>query len=875
MSYVSCGYIYPDLHTFQGAVVRKLLLLSLLVLSLAVACDNTEKNRDALMSTANGLQQSGKYAEAREQAQKALELDPKHGKAYMLIARCYMDEKNTREAITNYLRALELLPGNIEILEKLSRLNLIAGELAWAEKYADQAAALAPGSLEVQIVKAGVYIRKKDYARAEPLLKQVLASSPTNEEAVIGLATIAINNDKPDEAKAVLEKAVKEQSPPSLAVLSMLSNLAADSNDMASAEVYLKQIMELSDADEQVVLQLAAIYQASDRTKEVPDLLGKYLAKHPEAINVRTSLAELSLAAGNTEEALKIVDAAPDNSAKVRLLRAGVLTQSGKVEESLPVLQEITKDASADKQTVSAAYMGLASIFVQQNKTAEAEQELTALIERDPENIQALFMRSGLYFNRRDFANSLSDMEKVVKLAPNDPSAHLGLADVLNASGDSEKAEAIISDVIARFPGYAQAYITMANLQMMQGTPEAALMTLDIGKNVAKGSVDLIMARTDILVSLKRYDEAKKGLEEFSKENPDLKTAAQMRLADIEALRERYGAAAKIYEDLLKENPDMQTAVEGYLHSLVSGKKLKEAQAFAAKRSKERPEDPSAAYIFGEIALLNKDLATSEKAFKKALELNPAWEQPLTRLAQLYTASNRLSDAIKLCEDLIEKDPKAISPAVLLGILLEQKGDLDAAEKQYRSVLERHQDNLLASNNLAYLLSRHKNSKDRLQEAEELAKNATASGAPATFDTLGWIQHQMGNNEEAEKNIRKAYEDLKDNPTITYHLAAVLAASGSDAAKQKEALGLLEEITRPKAQGFAQMGDARKLLQKLKPDEPKKEAAGKKDSKPGASAKPKQVNKPKPVEKPKPRPVEKPKPRPVEKPKPVEKPAQN
>lgn len=809
---ITCCHLY----TVLGDTVKKILSLSILVLILALGCDNTEKERDALLSNAASLEQSGKHAEAREQAQKALTLDPAATQGYLLVARSFVKEGNTDEALKNYTLVYERTPDNLEALENLSRLNLVKGELALAESFANKAAAISPASLEVKIVTAGVHLRKKEYDKAKPILEEVRATAPDNEEVAIGLATIALNQSAPKEAKKILEDTLSAQKTPSTAVLSMLTNIAIEANDMAGAEQYLIRLMEAHPSDESLPLQLANIYAASGKAKEAPGLLRRYLEQRPDAISVRTRLAEISIADGNYDEALKIVDGAQQQTPKIRLLRAGVLTQSGKVAESIPLLREIIADSTTDNETISAAYLGLASIFMQQNKLAEAEAELTALLTRDPKNTQALFMRSGLFFNRRDFEKALKDMEAVVENSPNDPSAFLGLADVLNGSGDSARAEQIISDVIVRFPSYGQAYITMANLQMLQNKPEAALMTLDIGKSAVQSNIDIILNRADILVALKRFDDARKELEELAKSRSEYKVPALMRLAEIEMSRKRFTAATQIFENVLKENPEAQAAVEGYLHALVSAKKTKEALAFADKRRKSRPDDLLAHYLYGEIALVNKNVPEAEKSFRKALDLNPSWEQPLARLATIYSSQNKITEAMKLCESLLEKNPDAVSPAVLLGILLEQKGDLDGAEARYRKVLEVHKDNLLAANNLAYLLSRHKNTKERLQEAETLAMNASISSAPATFDTLGWIQYQLGKDDEAEKNIRKAAEELKENSTIAYHLAATLAKS-KNKDKRKEALEILQRITDAKAPAFAQMSDARKLLLKLDP----------------------------------------------------------
>lgn len=793
--------------------MKKILLLPLLAILVLAGCSSVEEERNAIFNNALSLEESGKYAEAKETARKALELDPNFLLGYLLLGRCDVEQKDMGSALANFSQAHLLSPDNLEALENLSRISLLQNKLTQAEEYATKAQALSPASSEVKIIRAGIFMKKEDYAQAKPLLEDVLKSDPNNEEALVGLATIAINSGEVDKAKELLRGALSGQTKPSVAVLSLLTNLSLQENDVASAEAYLKQLTEMDATNEQVMLQLANLYLATGRQQEMSQMLNGYLDNNPNSLTVRSRLAELHLAQGNVDEALAVLDKAPDSPA-VRLMRASVLTQSGKVDEAIPVLQALAGDSKTDKETAASASIGLANIYLQQNMPGKAEGELSTLLQNDPQNAQALFLRGGVYFNERRFDKALQDLERVIQLEPNDPAAHLGLADVYNASGNPAQAEAIISDVIARFPQYSQAYITLANLNLVQKKPEAALMTLNIGKNTVRDNAEIILAECDILASLKRYDEARTLMEELSKDS-SYEIMAMLRMAEVDMVQSKFSAASKTYERILEKHPNTQAAVEGNVQALIAAKKTKEALAFAEKRQKSNPEDPMSAYLVAETALVNKETNKAEKSFLRALELEPRWEQPLTRLAQLYTSSGRINDAIKLADTLIEKQPDNVSPAVLKGILLEQKGELGNAEQQYRKTLAQHADNLLASNNLAYLLARYKSNPERLKEAENLARKATASGAPATFDTLGWIQHLQGNNVEAEPNVRRAFESIQDNPTITYHLAAILASFG-DKEKNKEAITLLGQVTAPNVE-FAQLEEAKKLLQTLQP----------------------------------------------------------
>ncbi len=771
------------------------------------------EERDALMDKALRLEESGNYAEAKETARKILEKDPNFPLAYLLLGRCEMEAKNNDGATVHFIRVHELAPNNLEALENLSRIFLLKDNLAKAEEYATKAFALSPASTEVKIIRAGIFMRKKDYVQAKPLLEDVLKADPNNEEALIGLATIAINAGDMEKAKELLKNALSKQQTPSSAVLSMLLNVAVQQQDLASAEGYTKRLIEINPKDELLPLQLYNLYMAAGKKQEAPQMLQDYLQKNPAATAVRGRLAELSLTRGNLAEAMEMLNKAPENTPAIRLLRASVLTHAGKVDEAIPALREIINDPKTDAENLETARIGLANIFMQLNRFDEAEQELGFLIANDPKNARALFMRGGLYFTQKKYDKALADLELVAKLEPDDPAAQLGLADAYNASGNHEQAEKIILHIIQQYPQYAQAYTTLANLHMMRNKPDAALMALSIGKKAIPDDSEIPLAEADILSGLKRYDEAKAVLDKLAA-TKEHRVVALLALGRIELSQGNYTAAAKTYNTLIKEAPDNAEAVEGYIQALVLGKKPKEALSFTEQRAQSRPDDPMAAYLYAETALLNNEQAKGEKAFLRALELDPLWEQPLTRLAQIYTASKRLNAAVTLAQSQLQKHPDALAPAVLLGILLEQKGDLSAAEAQYRQILDKHKNNLLASNNLSYLLSRYKTTPERLKEAEELATLATSSGAPATFDTLGWVQYLQGKNADAEQNVRKALESIKDNPTISYHLAAILAASG-DQKKLEEAEKILTPIIANRTD-FPQSEEAQGLLKKLK-----------------------------------------------------------
>jgi tetratricopeptide (TPR) repeat protein len=595
--------------------------------------------------------------------------------------------------------------------------------------------------------------------------------------------------------------------------------MSLQDNDFETAEDYVQKLLAIRPEDPTLVLQLSDIRLLTGKEEESRSVLVEHLKKHPGADLVRARLAELDTDRGEFDRALAVLDEAPNRTGLVRLTKASVLGRSGRVAEAETLLKELSVDPSAKAQATEAR-LGLVEIYLESGQIEDAEKQLSLIIADEPQNVDALFLRGRIYFNMSRFSDAINDLARVVAADENDLEAALSLADAYNAAGNTDRAEALITDIIKRAPLYAPAYGALANLYMMQQKPEAALMTLSIGQKELPHEPILPLLESDILASQGRFDEAGAILEKLA-EQEEFREGALMRLAAVNGLAGNHRKAAADYARVLAINPDNITAAEGHIRALIAANREKEALAFAEKRQKERPEDPTAAYLTGEAAIAVNDNAKAEAAFLRALELAPDWDQPLTVLAQYYSVTNRIDKALELARASMAAAPEAPGAPLVYAMLLEEKNDLDGAEKAYRNVLANDPESAIAANNLAFLITRHKTDPERLKEAEELALRAVVTGAPPALDTLGWVRFLRGNDEGAEEALRQAHQSMPENPTFSFHLASVLAAMSkqegrADAlAKKDEAMSLLKRIVDDK-QDFPQKADAKKLLDSLK-----------------------------------------------------------
>jgi uncharacterized protein (TIGR03790 family) len=145
--------------------------------------------------------------------------------------------------------------------------------------------------------------------------------------------------------------------------------------------------------------------------------------------------------------------------------------------------------------------------------------------------------------------------------------------------------------------------------------------------------------------------------------------------------------------------------------------------------------------------------------------------------AEARVADRDRAGAQAALEQATAADPAYVAAHVALAMLYESAGEFDAAIDRYRWIVERHPNEATALNNLAYALAIRKNAP---ADALPIAKRAftQGKGTPESADTLAWVHHLMGNDQEARPLIAFAATRLPGVADVRWHAAAILAALG-------------------------------------------------------------------------------------------------
>lgn len=339
------------------------------------------------------------------------------------------------------------------------------------------------------------------------------------------------------------------------------------------------------------------------------------------------------------------------------------------------------------------------------------------------------------HLGRHAFARQLAD----AAVQRFDSTESIGWAASLRSgAGDNAGAAALYEKGIAAHPHDADLRLGYASLLGAQGKGSQALEVLAGGpQNPETWSARVgLAARAGDTNALRRlYDELQRA-------PPDERTDSEFLLGQLAELLQHDQQAFEWYG---KVDPDSRYAFEAQIRRAVLLDKAghpEQAHALAARLQQDYVDDPD--------------------NLRTAYELG----------AQLYAQHGRHADAIAVYNRGLKALPN--DPALIYDRGIEQAnaGDTDAALADFRKVLKLDPGNLEAMNALGFTLA----DADRdLPEATELLTKALAAQpeAAAIMDSWGWLQYRLGDLEQAETWLKRAWDKQQD-PDIGAHLGEVL-----------------------------------------------------------------------------------------------------
>jgi len=432
------------------------------------------------------------------------------------------------------------------------------------------------------------------------------------------------------------------------------------------------------------------------------------------------------------------------------------------------------------------ALIHLAQVQLRSGDLRGARRNFTTLIERGDQPADERLFTLMTFISQEDPKLADELMRSLAKPYDDSAMAHYAVAAVALQASDLEFAIKHAQKAIELDPEWLRAKLLYARALLLSGESEEAIdYTARIIGDDPDPDPDARMELALMYMTAGRDDDALSQVNQVLLERPSRTDALRM-MAIINFRQNNLDAAWDDFEDLL-----------------ASGDFTADALFYLARIADYRGEVDRAIRLYSQVlggknAVVSQRRASALLAFQKddpeaALERLQEFGDDRPRYAvdmvvakaQILSSLGRYSEALENFDKAVKYRPDDETIALGRAELMLRMERLDDSIIAYRAAAKRWPDSSMTLNALGYTLA---DRTEEYREAEKLIRKALKYDpeSPAIIDSLGWVLHKRGKNDEALGHLETAYAKFPD-PEVAAHLVEVLAALERD----DEALELL------------------------------------------------------------------------------------
>lgn len=414
------------------------------------------------------------------------------------------------------------------------------------------------------------------------------------------------------------------------------------------------------------------------------------------------------------------------------------------------------------------------ALLIQARKIDLLPAPLATLLQTDRENLPTNLLQLNRMLARiTDKAAIFQLIEQLTTPYRNMPEAHFAVAQAALAVGDEKRAIEETEAALKLRPTWEIAAIAHAKLL---GRTDVKIAIDQLTKFVEHNPAahDARLALSQILVSEKRFAEARQHYERLLRNNPD--EPGILYPAAILALQSGDTTSGRVQLERLLETAFPDKSNIHYLLGQIAQEAEQTDQAMEHFRQVSTGERYIAARARLAILLLKQGKREDALALLRSTRGSTPAERTQLALAeaQMLRESDDQAGAYAALEKALSNSPDDPELRYDAALTAERLGRHQALEDHLKYLLTRHPDHPHALNALGYSLAERN---IRLDEAEALLARALALAPDDAYimDSMGWLQYRQGRLPEALKTLENAYR-LKADPEIAAHLGEVLWA---------------------------------------------------------------------------------------------------
>jgi tetratricopeptide (TPR) repeat protein len=460
--------------------------------------------------------------------------------------------------------------------------------------------------------------------------------------------------------------------------------------------------------------------------------------------------------------------------------RAAEMALSAKQADDALAAVKLWREYAPNSDEANQYYLGL---VVMSDNLPEAEKALKQRLADATPGARGLvmFQMQQLVLRAKDKEAAVAMLERLVAPYGNMMETHVVLAQTALARGSKADAVREARTALQIKPDSEIAILTLA--QVTDGDEQSAKVLADfLAAHPDAREVRTAYAR--MLVNAKQYEAARNEfltLDKAQPNNPGNLYALgilSMQMNDNKGAEQYFTRFVEVMEKTPDEERDPSKAVMILSQLAEERGDIPGALGWLDRLDTSDPKIQLGADLRrAQLTAKQGDLPGARKLLGTLKPEDPAEQAQVVLVeAQLLRDAGKNQEAYRLMEQGLKRFPENTDFLYDFALMAEKMGKTEVMEKSLRQVIAKSPDNHHAYNALGYSLA---DRNVRLKEAYALIDKAQKMAPldPFIMDSMGWVQYRLGKLDEAESQLRKAYQ-LRNDPEIAIHLGEVLWKKG-------------------------------------------------------------------------------------------------
>jgi tetratricopeptide (TPR) repeat protein len=510
-----------------------------------------------------------------------------------------------------------------------------AGQKDKAEAVLRQHVDAQPTSAVALVNYANYRLATGDYAGGEQLMRRMLSDPKSFPNARMLLGDFYLRAKKPDLALASYQQGEKDDSKNGVRYEERIVELKAATKHLDEALTLAKEMVDKNPKDASAAELYAVLLLQTSTGASAPKMLTeikKMSDNNPANSVLHLDLGKAYFGTNDRDKALAEAQRAITDEQKsgrprpavvlpAQILVARIYSDKGENGKALEQAQLVLNARPGEPDaTIIKDRALIASPQADKGDIEKARTDLEGLLQRFPKMSEAHLQLGSVYLREHMFDKAIEQYQAVENTTPGDNRGFIGVQTVKLVSGHSAEAIQAIQDLLSKNPSDLSVRFELANFEASAaGIPANQAKAKDLTqqatdnyKEILKTSATSsdIWLRLGVLQrQLGQSDASLASFEQAGNTNPKSRDAFLNQAQLLEALGRRK-EAFDAYNKVLGIDPDNWLALNNLAFmSAESGSNLNQAQTYAERAKKEKPNSPQVADTLGYV-YLQKNLNT-------------------------------------------------------------------------------------------------------------------------------------------------------------------------------------------------------------------------------------------------------------------------